>query len=152
MDRLVVITGQSGSGKTLAAHCLEDLGFFCVDNLPGRLDSSVLAVDAKQRVQTTAGRNRRGCPWWNVVGKLSFKPRRVARSGCSDTTRLLRVRRGCVETKIQRNSASASHVDLGRYAGTRRSRLKKKHCNPYAIAQIGSSTRRRSLPMSYAHF
>ena len=34
MERLVVITGASGSGKSLAARCLEDLGFFCVDNLP----------------------------------------------------------------------------------------------------------------------
>jgi UPF0042 nucleotide-binding protein len=34
MERLVVITGFSGSGKSLAARCLEDLGFFCVDNLP----------------------------------------------------------------------------------------------------------------------
>ena len=34
MERLVVITGLSGSGKTLAANCLEDLGYFCVDNLP----------------------------------------------------------------------------------------------------------------------
>lgn len=34
MERLVVITGLSGSGKSLAARCLEDLGFFCVDNLP----------------------------------------------------------------------------------------------------------------------
>lgn len=34
MDRLVVITGLSGSGKSFAARCFEDLGFFCVDNLP----------------------------------------------------------------------------------------------------------------------
>jgi UPF0042 nucleotide-binding protein len=34
MDRLIVITGLSGSGKSLAAKCFEDLGFFCVDNLP----------------------------------------------------------------------------------------------------------------------
>ncbi len=34
MDRLVVITGLSGSGKSLAARCFEDIGFFCVDNLP----------------------------------------------------------------------------------------------------------------------
>lgn len=34
MENLVIITGLSGSGKSLAANCLEDLGFFCVDNLP----------------------------------------------------------------------------------------------------------------------
>lgn len=32
--RLVLITGLSGSGKSTALHALEDLGFFCIDNLP----------------------------------------------------------------------------------------------------------------------
>jgi UPF0042 nucleotide-binding protein len=34
VKQLIFITGLSGSGKTLAANCLEDLGVFCVDNLP----------------------------------------------------------------------------------------------------------------------
>jgi UPF0042 nucleotide-binding protein len=34
VERLVIITGLSGSGKSLAANCFEDIGFFCVDNLP----------------------------------------------------------------------------------------------------------------------
>ena len=33
----MVVTGLSGSGKTHAIHALEDLGFFCVDNLPTQL-------------------------------------------------------------------------------------------------------------------
>lgn len=32
--RLVVISGRSGSGKSSALHVLEDLGFYCIDNLP----------------------------------------------------------------------------------------------------------------------
>jgi UPF0042 nucleotide-binding protein len=32
--RIVIITGLSGSGKSTALRTLEDLGFFCVDNLP----------------------------------------------------------------------------------------------------------------------
>ncbi|SHE29060.1 UPF0042 nucleotide-binding protein [Desulfofundulus australicus DSM 11792] len=35
--RLVIVTGLSGAGKTQALRILEDLGFFCVDNLPPRL-------------------------------------------------------------------------------------------------------------------
>jgi len=35
--RLVVITGLSGAGKTLAIRCMEDLGFFCIDNIPPKL-------------------------------------------------------------------------------------------------------------------
>ena len=34
MATLIIITGMSGAGKTLAVQSLEDLGFFCVDNLP----------------------------------------------------------------------------------------------------------------------
>ena len=34
---LVVITGLSGSGRSEAANCLEDLGFFVIDNLPPSL-------------------------------------------------------------------------------------------------------------------
>lgn len=32
--RLIIVTGMSGSGKTQACRFLEDLGYFCVDNLP----------------------------------------------------------------------------------------------------------------------
>jgi UPF0042 nucleotide-binding protein len=34
---LVIVTGQSGAGKSEAIHCFEDLGFFCIDNLPPAL-------------------------------------------------------------------------------------------------------------------
>ncbi|MBC1421918.1 RNase adapter RapZ [Listeria seeligeri] len=35
--KLVIITGMSGAGKTVAMQSLEDLGYFCVDNLPPSL-------------------------------------------------------------------------------------------------------------------
>lgn len=35
--RVLIITGMSGAGKTVAVQSLEDLGFFCVDNLPPAL-------------------------------------------------------------------------------------------------------------------
>jgi UPF0042 nucleotide-binding protein len=38
--KLIIISGSSGSGKTTCLHVLEDLGFYCVDNIP----ASLLAV------------------------------------------------------------------------------------------------------------
>ena len=38
---LIVLTGMSGSGKTNALRALEDIGFYCIDNLPSDLLSAV---------------------------------------------------------------------------------------------------------------
>ncbi len=35
--RLILVSGMSGSGKSVAVHLLEDLGFYCIDNLPSTL-------------------------------------------------------------------------------------------------------------------
>ena len=35
--RFVIVTGMSGAGKTTVLKFLEDIGFFCVDNLPPAL-------------------------------------------------------------------------------------------------------------------
>jgi len=40
--RLIIVSGLSGSGKTVALHVLEDLGYYCIDNLPARLLKSVV--------------------------------------------------------------------------------------------------------------
>ena len=37
MPELVIVTGMSGAGRTEAMHAFEDLGYFCVDNLPASL-------------------------------------------------------------------------------------------------------------------
>ena len=35
--RLVIVSGLSGSGKSVALHMLEDLDYYCVDNIPAGL-------------------------------------------------------------------------------------------------------------------
>lgn len=40
--RLIIVSGLSGSGKTVALHVLEDLGYYCIDNLPARLLKGVV--------------------------------------------------------------------------------------------------------------
>ncbi|MCS3919470.1 RNase adapter RapZ [Fervidibacter sacchari] len=46
---LLVITGMSGAGKTLALHALEDAGYFCVDNLPPRLLPTLVDLCSQSR-------------------------------------------------------------------------------------------------------
>lgn len=42
---LWIVTGLSGAGKSLALKCLEDLGFWCVDNLPAPLTRQYIELD-----------------------------------------------------------------------------------------------------------
>ncbi|MBQ6586377.1 MAG: RNase adaptor protein RapZ, partial [Coriobacteriales bacterium] len=41
---LVIITGMSGAGRTEAMHTLEDMGYFCIDNLPPTLLMNLVAL------------------------------------------------------------------------------------------------------------
>lgn len=54
--RFVFITGLSGSGKTFAMKALEDVGFFCVDNLPAKLilPFAELTVQGGERIDRVA--------------------------------------------------------------------------------------------------
>lgn len=40
--KLLVVTGLSGAGKSMAVNALEDIGFFCIDNLPAGLVSRLI--------------------------------------------------------------------------------------------------------------
>jgi UPF0042 nucleotide-binding protein len=68
--RLIIVSGLSGSGKTVALHVLEDLDFYCIDNLPAALldtlvsrfvdsdestfDSLAVGIDARNRAEDLA--------------------------------------------------------------------------------------------------
>jgi UPF0042 nucleotide-binding protein len=52
--QLVIITGMSGSGKTVALHALEDVGFYCVDNLPPELLPALLEIERQQNTERVA--------------------------------------------------------------------------------------------------
>ena len=54
LTELVVITGMSGSGKSIALHALEDAGCFCIDNLPPELLEPFLALDDERRSRRVA--------------------------------------------------------------------------------------------------
>ncbi|MEO6407992.1 MAG: RNase adapter RapZ [Burkholderiaceae bacterium] len=48
LREVVIVTGISGSGKSVALHALEDSGFFCVDNLPPELLREFLRLESER--------------------------------------------------------------------------------------------------------
>ena len=52
--RFVIVTGMSGAGKSSALKMLEDVGYFCVDNLPemlldktAKIENAALGIDIR---------------------------------------------------------------------------------------------------------
>ena len=60
----VVVTGLSGAGKTRAMHAMEDIGFFCIDNVPAGLLPSITAFSKagdNQLERVALSMDVRGC-------------------------------------------------------------------------------------------
>ena len=85
---LVLVSGMSGSGKSVALNTFEDLGFYCVDNLPAELlpefvrsvarddgapEKLAVGIDVRNRHSDLA--NIPG--WLSAVGALGLDPRLV---------------------------------------------------------------------------
>ncbi len=51
--KIVIITGLSGSGKSTALRALEDIGFFCIDNLPVELLPQFIDIHLRAKKQVT---------------------------------------------------------------------------------------------------
>jgi UPF0042 nucleotide-binding protein len=49
--KFLIITGVSGSGKTVASRFLEDLGYYCIDNLPSKLIPSFVKLWSDKEVE-----------------------------------------------------------------------------------------------------
>jgi UPF0042 nucleotide-binding protein len=86
--RLVIVTGMSGSGKSVALKTFEDLGFYCVDNLPAELlpDFVRTVTGAEEMPEKLAVgidiRNRSSDlsqipDWLSAVGALGLDPQLV---------------------------------------------------------------------------
>jgi len=71
---LVLITGMSGAGRTEALHTFEDLGYFCIDNLPpaliGRLVELTVLPGSRVRKIAVACDVRGGTFFDDLVGEL----------------------------------------------------------------------------------
>jgi UPF0042 nucleotide-binding protein len=50
-NRFLIVTGLSGSGKTVVSRALEDLGYYCIDNLPAKLIPDFVHLWLKKKVE-----------------------------------------------------------------------------------------------------
>lgn len=85
---LVIVSGMSGSGKSVALKTFEDLGYYCVDNLPAELlpqfvrsatggDASAAKLAVGIDVRNSHGDLANVPDWLSEVGKLGLDPRLV---------------------------------------------------------------------------
>ena len=49
IKELVIITGLSGAGKSTAIGFMEDIGYYCIDNMPPELLSTFIELISKQK-------------------------------------------------------------------------------------------------------
>jgi UPF0042 nucleotide-binding protein len=85
---LIIVSGMSGSGKSVALNTFEDLGFYCVDNLPAELlpefvrsvtrdggapEKLAVGIDVRNRHTDLANIPE----WLSAVGALGLDPRLV---------------------------------------------------------------------------
>lgn len=84
-DALVIVSGMSGSGKSVALKTFEDLGYYCVDNLPAELLPAFVrsATGGSTTAKLAVGIDVRNShsdlsnipAWLSEVGKLGLDPR-----------------------------------------------------------------------------
>ena len=85
---VTIITGMSGAGRSEAAHVLEDLGFFVIDNLPPMLIGKVAELARGTRDADRATRSSSTCAPATSSHDLVGRDRRAARA-TARTTRVL---------------------------------------------------------------
>ncbi len=133
--RIIVVSGLSGSGKSVALHMLEDLGFYCIDNLPAALLKPFIS-QAVHSAESTYARSAIGLDARNAVHEIATVPRLIDELKRSD-----------IDCQVLYLVANDEEL-LRRFAETRR-----KH--PMSREQVGlreaiDHERRLLEPIAYA--
>jgi UPF0042 nucleotide-binding protein len=107
MMRLIIVSGLSGSGKSVALHLLEDIDFYCVDNIPAALLKPFIAHTVRGAGDTYP-RTAVGLDARNRANEIATIPALVSE-----------LRRGGIDCDVLYLHAD-DEVLLKRYAETRR--------------------------------
>jgi len=105
--RIIVVSGLSGSGKSVALHMLEDLGFYCIDNMPAALLKPFISHTVRSP-EPTYERTAIGLDARNTQAEIATVPRLVDE-----------LKRGGIQCEVLFLVASDEEL-LRRFAETRR--------------------------------
>ena len=112
--RLVVLSGLSGSGKSVALHMLEDLGFYCIDNIPAALLKPFIS-HAVRNPERTYDRAAVGLDARNTAAEIATVPQLTDE-----------LRRSGIECEVIFLTATDEEL-LRRFAETRRKHPMSRH-------------------------
>lgn len=85
---VVIITGMSGAGKKTTAHLLEDMGYYCVDNMPVSLIANFFEIYEKNPEKNTLVSFTLDIRAGEDIGRLSYVVDRI-KNGTGHSCRLL---------------------------------------------------------------
>jgi UPF0042 nucleotide-binding protein len=74
--RIIILSGLSGSGKSVALHMLEDLGFYCIDNIPAALLKPFISYTVRSP-EPTYERTAIGLDARNTAAEIATVPQLV---------------------------------------------------------------------------
>ncbi|HYM27669.1 MAG TPA: RNase adapter RapZ [Steroidobacteraceae bacterium] len=74
--RIIILSGLSGSGKSVALHMLEDLGFYCIDNIPAALLKPFVSHTVRSR-ESTYERTAIGLDARNTAAEVASVPQLI---------------------------------------------------------------------------
>lgn len=112
--RIIVLSGLSGSGKSVALHMLEDLGFYCIDNIPAALLKPFIS-HAVRSPEGTYERAAVGLDARNTAAEIATVPQLIDE-----------LRRSGIECEIIFLTATDDEL-LRRFAETRRKHPMSRH-------------------------
>ena len=74
--RIIILSGLSGSGKSVALHMLEDLGFYCIDNIPAAMLKPFISYTVRGP-ESTYERTAIGLDARNTAGEIATVPQLI---------------------------------------------------------------------------
>jgi len=133
--RIIVVSGLSGSGKSVALHMLEDLGFYCIDNMPAALLKPFISHTVRS-AESTYERSAVGLDARNTAAEIATVPQLLDE-----------LKRSGIQCEVLFLVASDEEL-LRRFAETRRKHpMSREHV---ALREAIELERRLLEPIAYA--